>query len=92
MDLKWWILRKSWEKNELLYFFFTFLYVKINIDYLKALLICKGIDIVNLKLYTHARMENRLFSFISKNIYEYIYIIGIYVVIYCYPICYEYLL
>lgn len=37
-------------------------------------------------------MENRLFSFISKNVYEYTYIVGVYMVIYCYPIRYKYLL
>jgi len=37
-------------------------------------------------------MENRLFSFISKNVYEYTCIVGVYMVICCYPIHYEYLL
>jgi len=37
-------------------------------------------------------MENRLFSFISKNVYEYSYIVDVCMLICYYPIRYEYLL
>lgn len=37
-------------------------------------------------------MENHLFSFISKNVYEYSYIVGVCMLICYYPICYEFLL
>ncbi len=46
-------------------------------------------------------MENRLFSFISKNVYEYSYsknvyeysyVVDVCMLICCYPICYKYLL